>query len=430
MNLAYDITRLVSRLFSVTPNGIDRIDFALAQHFLLGDGERFGALATGLSPRLFEATASQAAIASIGAHWGEDTDPEDDPGYREVVARIAGETDKFQFAGRSRKTSRIISGRADRMRRAAKLFAEHGFSLGSSPSQRLPAGSRYLNVSQFPLWIPHYFDWLRRRRDVRAIFFIHDLLPLDIPEYFRSGELERHRRRIVNVARFGAGAIVTSETVRVELTEAMRKLGCDGFPILAAPIPAAAIFQTPRRREPRLADRPYFVCCGTIEPRKNHQLLLGVWRKIIKRDGAKAPKLVLIGARGWKYGPFTEALEQGPELQEYVIEVAGLTSPAFKRLLDNARALLMPSFAEGYGLPVREALAARIPVVASDIPAFREISDSKLHLVSPFDSEGWLTQIRALSERSEVFDFEDAPVTSIDNWARYFSKLESFVSAI
>ncbi len=79
-----------------------------------------------------------------------------------------------------------------------------------------------------------YFNWLDQRRDIKAIFFIHDLLPLSIPEHFRSGEFERHRRRIANLARFGSAAIVTSEFVRTELTAALRDLGRSDFPIFTA----------------------------------------------------------------------------------------------------------------------------------------------------------------------------------------------------
>src|ERR1700735_542592 len=89
--VVYDITRLVTRMFNVTPNGIDRVDFAFASHCLADSAaERYGCVWAPIGPRLIPAAASRAAIEGIGAHWGEAETPETDAGYRTVVARLAG----------------------------------------------------------------------------------------------------------------------------------------------------------------------------------------------------------------------------------------------------------------------------------------------------------------------------------------------------
>lgn len=426
MELAYDITRLVTRLLNLTPNGIDRIDFALAEHFLEAETGRFGILATGLWPRLFPGKVAREAIAAIGAHWGEDKDPESDPGYLEVVARLAGGSARKTSAAR---TLRIASGRPARFATAVDFFARNGISLGRPPKRDLPIGARYLNVSQFPLWVPAYFEWLESRRDVKAVFFIHDLLPIEMPEYFRAGELERHRRRLSTLARFGAGAIVASEVVKQNLAEYLENLGRRDMPIAAVPIPCSSIFYALPVVEPKLEEVPYFVCCSTIEPRKNHMMLLNIWRELVRNGGPRQPKLVLVGVRGWKYGAIVDLLERSAALSGSVIEVSGLTSPALKRLLDNARALLMPTFGEGYGLPVREALAAGVPVIASDIPAFREIKDERLKLLSPIDGQAWLSAIRSLNDEGRR-RFLPAPPSNDPHWINYFARLDAFVTSL
>ena len=86
---AYDITRLVTRVLNVTPNGIDRIDFALARHFL-AKSEAAGMMATGLGPRVLPGEKARAAVEAIGAHWGEEAEPENDPGYLRVRAELPG----------------------------------------------------------------------------------------------------------------------------------------------------------------------------------------------------------------------------------------------------------------------------------------------------------------------------------------------------
>jgi glycosyltransferase involved in cell wall biosynthesis len=165
--------------------------------------------------------------------------------------------------------------------------------------------------------------------------------------------------------------------------------------------------------------------CGTIEPRKNHLLILQVWRQLVLKHGSSAPKLVIIGNRGWKYGLVADLLENSPLLSQHVIEVSGLTTPALKSLFDGARALLMPSFAEGYGLPVREALMAGLCVIAADIPAFRGIKDPRLSLLSPLNGDAWLSMIEALiaSPPPTAGSFQ-AP--SLD-WDQYFRTIDEFV---
>lgn len=399
MALAYDITRLVTRVFNTTPNGIDRIDYALAEHCLgRSEGDQFGVIAAGLRPELVSRDAALAAAQGIGAHWGELSELSEDPGYQSVVFHLTGT--RMTPLSKADSAPRIVAGRSGRVRGVLGWIAKYGLPIGQAPRKHLPNSSLYLNVSQFPLWVPGYFEWLEDRRDIKSVFFIHDLLPLEMPEYFPRGEYARHHRRLANLARFGTAALVTSKAVKDALSGYLHDLGRGDMPIFVGPVPASLVFSTPKVRDPRLAQHQYFVCCGTLEPRKNHLMLLHVWRELVRRTGKDAPRLVLVGARGWKYDPIIDLLEGSPALRDNVIEVAGLTSPALKCLLDNACALLMPSFAEGYGLPVREALAGGAPVIASDIPAFREITDSNLHLISPLDGEAWLTAICAFSASS------------------------------
>ncbi len=73
-----------------------------------------------------------------------------------------------------------------------------------------------------------------------------------------------------------------------------------------------------------MRDVPYFVVCSTIEPRKNHLLLLHVWRELVRRDGADAPKLVIVGSRGWKFEAVAALLDRSPALRGHVVEVSGL----------------------------------------------------------------------------------------------------------
>ena len=427
--VCYDITRLLTRIANATPNGIDRVDHALARHFLGGDPHRsFGSSATGVGARLLKGEAAAEAVDAIAAHWGE-ADGDDavradpvraDPVYERVVAWLAGTKPPSLTAARRDRRRPINPGGV------IAWVGRHGLPL-TKASGTLPPRSAYINASQFPLWVASSFEWLERRRDISALFFIHDLLPVLMPEYFRKAEFERHQKRLSNFARFGSAAIVTTKTVAADLTAHMAALGRHDLPIFQAPTPIAATFTAPRSVDPRLGDIPFFLFCSTIEPRKNHLMILWVWRALVARLGKAAPKLVLVGARGWHYDAIIDLIERSPALRESVIEVGGLSTPGLKRLIDNARAVLMPTFGEGYGLPVHEALAAGAPVIASDVPVFREIEADKLTLISPLDGEAWLETIAALAAVDRAGSGD--PLRP-EGWSRYFDGLEAFIDAL
>ncbi|HTR12634.1 MAG TPA: glycosyltransferase family 1 protein [Roseiarcus sp.] len=421
--LAYDITRLITRIFARTPNGIDRVDYAFAEYVLCGNApRRSGLMMTPMGPRVVPLEAVREAIENIRKHWGEDVDPESDPHFLAVAAALKHSSPKFLS---------ISAPRRGQYADAFSWMRRRGIPLGEHPSRFLDGGGVYLNVSQFPLSVPSYFRWLGGSRHVDGVFFIHDLLPLETPEYFRPAERFRHLQRLKTVARHGRGAIVSSAITRKSLMRQMAAMGRPDMPIMIAPMPADPVFSAENGFDEALAATPYFVICGTIEPRKNHLLILQVWRDLVSRMGRAAPKLVLIGERGWENEQVVDLLERSPALQGRVVRVSGLSTPALKKLLLGSRALLMPSFAEGYGLPIVEAMAAGVPVVASDIPIFREIGHGRLSMIDPTDGPAWRETIRRrMSAESPVATPGGNPKQCGPDWPRVFEQVEEFLSSL
>ena len=426
--ICYDITRLLTRILNSTPNGIDRVDNALAQHFLSGAPEAtFGSTSTGIGARLLKGAAAAEAVNGIAKHWGESgREVATDPIYCHVKAWIAG----AQVPHRAPRRPRTKLGLPFPVTAIGYWAARHGLPIARTPRAHFPADGVYVNVSQFPLWVASSFTWLEQRRDVRAVFFVHDLLPVTLPEYFREAEYERHKARMRNVARFASAAVVTTQTVAADLEANMAELGRRDLRVFVRPTPISPTFSTPRVIDHDLAGRHYFVLCSTIEPRKNHLMILAVWRALARRLGSETPKLLLVGTRGWHYDPIIDLIERSPALRDHVLEVNGLSTPGLKRLIDNAQALLMPSFGEGYGLPVHEALAAGAPVIASDIQAFREIEADGLKLVSPLDGEGWLRAIEARIGDRDGRGSEESPRRPPAVWASYFESLDGFIDEL
>jgi hypothetical protein len=168
----YDVTRLATRVLTATPNGIDRIDLALARHFSnRPDDKAFALLWTIAGPRLFPAAVARDVVRDVENHWRE-LDDEDDPIYEEVVHRLVN---PGSLRGPMVRPSKRVS------RPFIAAIWNYGLRFGRSPERDAPSGAAYLNVSHFPLEYARHLRWLFKRRDIVPAFFIHDLLPIQCP---------------------------------------------------------------------------------------------------------------------------------------------------------------------------------------------------------------------------------------------------------
>ena len=246
-------------------------------------------------------------------------------------------------------------------------------------------GRLYLNIGHTGLNSAGFRDWVTRSK-VKPVFFVHDLIPITHPEFCRAGETERHCERMRTVLATARGVIGNSQATLDELAAFAREDGLPYPPSLPAwlgtdtlPVPTGA--PSP--------DRPTFVILSTIEARKNHMMLLDIWSRLIDRLGSDTPSLLVIGQRGWEADDVFNRLDQEEKLRGHVIELNNCSDVDLAHHLAAARALLFPSLAEGYGLPLVEALGSGVPVIASDLPVFQEIGSGIPTFIDPNASSEW-----------------------------------------
>jgi glycosyltransferase involved in cell wall biosynthesis len=290
-------------------------------------------------------------------------------------------------------------------------------------------GAILLNTGHSGLERRTYPDQLRRQQ-VKPIFVLHDLIPLTHPEYCRPGEDGRHAIRMSNLLATAAGVVANS---RATLDDLSRYAGTRSVPMPPAVAAHLAAATLPAPHTTRPLAGPYFVMLGTIEPRKNHVMLLQVWRTLSQRLGPAVPRLVVIGQRGWECENAVDLLERCAALQGSVMQRQSCTDGDLATWLHHAQALLFPSFAEGYGMPLAEALASGVPVIASDLPAFREIAADVPDYLDPLDGLGWLERVLAYSA-SDAQDrraqIERIRSFTAPTWARHFEQVESLMDAV
>lgn len=269
-----------------------------------------------------------------------------------------------------------------------------------------------------------------KRQGVRSVFMIHDLIPLTHAEYCRAGVDGIHQRRIHTALRHADGLISNSQDTADKLANEASRAKLALPPSVVARLAPGVTLQTCSTRP---LEPPYFLMLGTIEPRKNHWFMLHIWRRIVEILGERAPKLVIVGRRGWECENVIDMLERCSPLRDHVIERAHCSDTELHAWMQHAQALLFPSFVEGYGMPLVEALAMRLPVIASDLSVFHEIARDVPEYIDPLDGPGWIMQIlnyaddRSPARRSQFDRMSDfQPPT----WAEHFRRVDEFLESL
>lgn len=415
-----DTTRLLTRLRHASPSGIDRVDLAYAGRFLTGAPDRKAVAIAPTGGRILPDPASDHLMRTIRERWREDVRAEDDPVLADLKRRLSGWEAERPVAP---PTAGLSTGWPKLQKLLLDGAAKANALRWPEAGAKAPPGAIYLHTSHLRLDKPQRFEWLAARPDVRPVFFLHDLIPIDFPEYAVPGEDARHRVRLATMSRHAAAVIANSRDVESRFVDFLAAEGWRVPPTAVAPLGVEPAFL--REIAPAAVERPYVVVCSTIEARKNHAFLLQLWRDLLASYGEAVPALVVVGRRGWEAEAAIDLLERCPALRGHVFETAGLSTAGLAELVAGARALLMPSFAEGYGIPIVEALSLGTPAIVSDIPVHREVAGEHATFLHPLDGPGWAEAIlQAGAEAARVAGY--VPPT----WDAHFALVDDVLSGL
>ncbi len=268
-----------------------------------------------------------------------------------------------------------------------RFLAREGLTRSSHRDGR---GRIYLNVGHTALHDPAYLAW-SRAANVRPVYMVHDLIPITHPEYCRAGEAERHTLRIRHMLASATGIVGNSQATLDSLAAFASLEALSLPPLLVAAL--GTDLDVGLGASSPLEEPATFVMLGTIEARKNHLLMLQIWARLVREMGEGAPRLLIIGQRGWECEQVFDLLDRSALLRGAVREIGCCSDDELKRHLRDARALLFPTLVEGFGLPLIEALAAGAPVIASDLPVFHEIGRELPDFIDPLDGPAWYNAI-------------------------------------
>ncbi len=171
---------------------------------------------------------------------------------------------------------------------------------------------------------------------------------------------------------------------------------------------------------PESLEKRFVLCVGTVEVRKNHQLLYWVWRKLAARYGENCPKLIVVGRVGWLAGDVAELMVRDPLTKPHIEIRSDVDDEELAGLYRDCLFTVYPSHYEGYGLPASESLSLGKVCVTSNSSSLPEINPFPELMFDPEDSSAALLLLESLIDNPmQIRSYEDRIRTNykVQSWS-------------
>ena len=233
----------------------------------------------------------------------------------------------------------------------------------------------------------------KRKAGSRHIILCHDIIPIQFPQWYTESDAAGFKT-YYNLAFATADRVMfTSNQTSKDALDYCRSIGIE--------IRDSAVVPMGSDIAPKIADgvslpagleaEKFALFVSTIEPRKNHRLLLEAWRGLVQRGiiSRSGFKLVFVGRRGWMMGSFFQDIAEDPALNGCVIHLENVDDAKLARLYLDAGFCLYPPKFEGFGLPIVEALSYGKALIVANAGPMPEIAGDFAIAVDPDDPAAW-----------------------------------------
>ncbi len=401
-----DISRLISRVGRGPLTGVDRVELAYYREFLKRDAPVFFLCRLPKSYALLDRQAGQEILNRIlgNAPWG-----------RQGMARV--------LAAKSNPAQQ--SAIADVWRLATRTYTPNG--LKRRLARVFPKGVTYFNVGHSNLR-GEVFAAITAHKDNSIIVLIHDVIPLTSPNLSTSEVSGKFKAAMQLVSANADKIIYNSKATQQEAEAIFSKFGRVPNAVVAH---LATEVDTSGQRFDSATEKPSFVTLGTIEPRKNHALLLNIWQEFSRDlDPQQIPDLHIIGQRGWNNTSVFSILDSDPMMGKHVFENNNLPDVEVQQRLGESWALLFPSHVEGFGLPLIEAAAKGVPILCGENAIYREILGNYPLYLNVDNSYIWSKRILERAGRKRESEAERqvrGRSVKLPDWNMHFDRIFRFV---
>lgn len=259
-----------------------------------------------------------------------------------------------------------------------------------------------------------------RKQGVRIVLLVHDLIPLEFPQFVHPMSARGFQRWLDATVPHVDGIVTVSQTVRDAVRSYIdRRFGDDGLATSRIESLAMGVKLDESvaggdvRQVVRTAEGAYLTV-STLEPRKNHALVLDAFERVWQRF--PKTRLCIVGQEGWLVDDLVARIRTHPKLGRELLWFEDLTDTELAWLYRHGKALVFPSLAEGYGLPIAEALLNGLTVLASDTPIHREVAGEFAVYFDSVDSGSLAGLIEAWEDGRPVSPAQDTAEYRPTTW--------------
>jgi glycosyltransferase involved in cell wall biosynthesis len=220
-------------------------------------------------------------------------------------------------------------------------------------------------------------------KKAKTVAFIHDLTTILYPQHHVKSNVFLHNRRFKNIHKVDA-LLTNSEHTKKDIVNYLR---VNPDKVFVTYLGASERFRPMQESEISESLKifnlttPYILFVGTLEPRKNVVTLIKAFNKL-KSKSAIPHRLVIAGQRGWKYADIIKEIDNSP-FRAHITELGYMSDNDLPALINGADVFAYPSFYEGFGLPVLEAMQCGTPVITSNLSSLPEVGGDACLYVSP-----------------------------------------------
>lgn len=225
---------------------------------------------------------------------------------------------------------------------------------------------------------------LKEKHHCRVVSMIHDFSPYVFPETFEIGFPDRFKACIQSQVTLSDCLVVYSNSTKKDLLKFFPSVnkGC------VRHVTLGSVFDNEHDLplNPVMVDSEYILLVSTLQPRKNHGILLWVWRSLLEKYGACCPSLVLVGKYGYGLEDFLFAVKNSPDLNSKIKILGQISDSQLNGLYEGSLFTIYPSLYEGWGLPVAESLSKGKACLVSQNSSMTEIGEDLVDYINPNDS--------------------------------------------
>ena len=238
-------------------------------------------------------------------------------------------------------------------------------------------GSRLVEAHSMGLYDPFI------KQGIKITGIIYDILPILHPSYFPDGSRDVHHNWLMSIASISDQLICISKAVADETRDYLnnqpnleKQPSVSWFHLGAEISQSSTTEDWPAEHEAieqQLKTSTSFLMVGTVEPRKGHLQTIQAVRQLL--DNHHKVSLIIVGKQGWMIDNVLKEVKDNPYIGRSIHWLNGLSDSYLNYLYQNCDCLIAASEAEGFGLPLIEAARQGMPIVARDIPVFREVAN-------------------------------------------------------